>query len=133
MHTRHGNPLQSRVWDLERELETERAWRKKAELQNSSRIKQVQSLKSAERKERRKASAIMSKHEGTVSSIMGMSQPTKRYSEESKILEEYMKRWQKEDWVELMLRVLARQQTDGRRRRMGGGGCGAGGRGKTFG
>ena len=41
-----------------------------------------------------------------------MAQPNRRYYDESKILESFMLRWQKEDWTELMLRVLARQATE---------------------
>ena len=112
MQTRDGNPWQARALKAEMDLATERELRRQAEKSRASYQTQTKRLQSAERKESRAARAILQKHESQVSSIEGMAHPSSRYSDESKILEQFMLRWQKEDWTELMLRVLARQATE---------------------
>ena len=112
MQTRDGNPWQARALQAEMDLATERELRRQAEKSRASYQTQTKRLQSAERKESRAARAILQKHESQVSSIEGMAHPSSRYSDESKILEQFMLRWQKEDWTELMLRVLARQATE---------------------
>ena len=112
MQTRDGNPWQARALRAEMALEAERELRIKAEKGRSRKWAQARHLQSAERRESRAARAILQRHESQVSSIAGMAHPSSRYSDESNILEQFMLRWQKEDWVELMLRVLARQPTE---------------------
>ena len=112
METRDGNPWQARALRAEMALEAERELRIKAEKGRSANWAQARRLQSAERRESRAARAILQRHESQVSSIAGMAHPSSRYSDESNILEQFMLRWQKEDWTELMLRVLARQPTE---------------------
>ena len=97
-------------------LEAERELRIRAERGRSEKWAQARRLQSAERRESRAARAILQRHESQVSSIAGMAHPSSRYSDESNILEQFMLRWQKEDWAELMIRVLARSTADRGRR-----------------
>ena len=95
MQTRDGNPWQARAIRAEIALQAERELRMRAERGRSSNWAQARRLQSAERRESRAARAILQRHESQVSSIAGMAQPSKRYSDKSNILEQFMLRWQK--------------------------------------